>query len=88
MPTHVDYAINTDIRYGPLEVIDAERLAQQCGAPWWNQTVGSWWTWRSARWRSSRARLLVPRGARHRTRAPARTVVLMVEAATVVPPED
>jgi len=32
--------------------------------------------------------LLVPRGARHRTRAPERTVVLMVEAATVVPTGD
>ena len=32
--------------------------------------------------------LLVPRGVLHRTRAPVRTVVLMVEAATVVPTGD
>ena len=32
--------------------------------------------------------LLVPRGVLHRTRAPTRTVVLMVEAATVVPTGD
>ena len=32
--------------------------------------------------------LLVPRGVLHRTRAPPRTVVLMVEAATVVPTGD
>jgi len=32
--------------------------------------------------------LVVPRGVVHRTRAPARTVVLMVEAATVVPTGD
>jgi mannose-6-phosphate isomerase-like protein (cupin superfamily) len=32
--------------------------------------------------------LVVPRGLLHRTRAPARTVVLMVEAATVVPTGD
>jgi mannose-6-phosphate isomerase-like protein (cupin superfamily) len=32
--------------------------------------------------------LLVPRGVTHRTRAPERTVVLMIEAATVVPTGD
>ena len=32
--------------------------------------------------------IVVPRGALHRTRAPARTVVLMIEAATVVPTGD
>jgi hypothetical protein len=31
---------------------------------------------------------MVPRGVMHRTRAPSRTVVLMVEAATVVPTGD
>jgi mannose-6-phosphate isomerase-like protein (cupin superfamily) len=34
---------------------------------------------------SPRQGLMVPRGVVHRTRAPSRTVVLMVEAATVVP---
>ena len=32
--------------------------------------------------------LMVPRGVLHRTRAPKRTVVLMIEAATVVPTGD
>jgi mannose-6-phosphate isomerase-like protein (cupin superfamily) len=32
--------------------------------------------------------MVVPRGVLHRTRAPARTVVLMIEAATVVPTGD
>jgi mannose-6-phosphate isomerase-like protein (cupin superfamily) len=32
--------------------------------------------------------IVVPRGAMHRTRAPKKTVVLMVEAATVVPTGD
>ena len=32
--------------------------------------------------------LMVPKGVMHRTRAPSRTVVLMVEAATVVPTGD
>lgn len=31
---------------------------------------------------------MVPKGAMHRTRAPSRTVVLMIEAATVVPTGD
>ena len=35
-----------------------------------------------------RQALVVPRGALHRTRAPRRTVVLMIEAATVVPTGD
>jgi mannose-6-phosphate isomerase-like protein (cupin superfamily) len=32
--------------------------------------------------------MMVPRGVEHRTRAPRRTVVLMVEAATVIPTGD
>jgi mannose-6-phosphate isomerase-like protein (cupin superfamily) len=32
--------------------------------------------------------VMVPKGAVHRTRAPSRTVVLMIEAATVVPTGD
>ena len=32
--------------------------------------------------------MLVPRGAMHRTRAPKRTVVLMIEAATIAPTGD
>lgn len=32
--------------------------------------------------------MMVPRGVEHRTRAPARTVVLMIEAATVTPTGD
>jgi mannose-6-phosphate isomerase-like protein (cupin superfamily) len=35
-----------------------------------------------------RQALVVPRGQLHRTRAPTRTVVLMIEAATVVPTGD
>ena len=37
---------------------------------------------------SPRQGMVVPRGVMHRTRAPSRTVVLMVEAATVVPTGD
>jgi len=37
---------------------------------------------------NARQGVLVPRGVRHRTRAPSRTVVLMFEAATVTPTGD
>jgi mannose-6-phosphate isomerase-like protein (cupin superfamily) len=37
---------------------------------------------------SPRQGMMVPRGVVHRTRAPSRTVVLMIEAATVVPTGD
>ena len=35
-----------------------------------------------------RQAVVVPKGVVHRTRAPSRTVVLMIEAATVVPTGD
>ena len=37
---------------------------------------------------SPRQGMVVPRGVLHRTRAPSRTVVLMIEAATIVPTGD
>jgi len=119
----MDYAIHTDVRYGPLEVVEAGRLARECPDKWWNQTL--------CRVNDSVARIgvfegefhwhkhdredefffvlegallldlegrtvelkplegiLVPRGVLHRTRAPRRAVVLMVEAATVTPTAD
>ena len=129
------YAIHTDVKFRPLEVIDAGRLADQCPERWWNQTLcrvndcvarlgvfqGEFhWhkhdredelffvlegkllldiddTGESLRDAQVRGRtvellpqqaLLVPRGTVHRTRAPQRTVVLMVEAATIVPTGD
>lgn len=117
------YDIRSDVKYEPLELIEAGRLADDCREPWWNQTL--------CRVNDSVARLgvflgefhwhkhdredelffvlegallldvegrtvtlgprqgmVVPRGLLHRTRAEVRTVVLMVEAATVVPTGD
>jgi mannose-6-phosphate isomerase-like protein (cupin superfamily) len=117
------YAIHTDIKHAPLEIIDAGQLAERCQEPWWNQSL--------CRVNDCVARLgvfhgefhwhqhdredelffvlsgrllldladrtlelgpqqavVVPRGTLHRTRAKERTVVLMVEAATVVPTGD
>jgi mannose-6-phosphate isomerase-like protein (cupin superfamily) len=34
-----NYDIHTDVKYGPLEVVDAGRLADECGKDWWNQTL-------------------------------------------------
>jgi mannose-6-phosphate isomerase-like protein (cupin superfamily) len=115
----MDYVIRTDVRFSPLELIDASRLADECTERWWNQTL--------CRVNDSLVRLgvfegefhfhkhdredeffyvmegkllldlegktielapgqgfVVPRGVVHRTRAPARTVVLMIESATIV----
>lgn len=35
----MDYDIHTDVKYGPLEVIEAGRLAADCPQRWWNQTL-------------------------------------------------
>lgn len=119
----MDYSIHTDVKYGPLEVVEVGRLADVCPEQWWNQTLcrvndcvarvgvfqGEFHWHRHDREDeffyvvegrllvdlegrtvelAPRQGLLVPRGALHRTRAPERTVVLMIEAATVVPTGD
>jgi len=117
------YAIHSDVKYGPLDVIDAGRLADECAEPWWNQTlcrvndsvarIGVFhgeFHWhkhdredelffvldglllldfedRSVELRP-RQGMVVPKGVVHRTRAKQRTVVLMVEPASVVPTGD
>ena len=118
------YEIHENIQYGPLELQDAGKLADDCKVPWWNQSL--------CRVNDSVARLgvfhgefhfhkhdkedelffvlegkllvdiegkdtvelgprqavMVPKGVVHRTRAPERTVVLMIEAASVKPTGD
>ena len=117
------YEIHTDIKFAPLEVIDAGQLADDCREPWWNQSlckvndsvarIGVFcgeFHWHKHDREDElffvldgllyldlegrtvelgpRQGLVVPRGVVHRTRAPTRTVVLMVEAASVVPTGD
>jgi mannose-6-phosphate isomerase-like protein (cupin superfamily) len=117
------YDIHTDVRYGPLEKVEAGRLADECGEKWWNQSLcrvndcvvrlgvfeGEFHWHKHDRedeffyvvegellvdlegktvTLGPRQGILVPRGVMHRTRAPKRTVVLMTEAATVVPTGD
>jgi mannose-6-phosphate isomerase-like protein (cupin superfamily) len=121
------YDIHTDVKWGPLEVVDAGALVDACKEPWWNQSLcvvndsvarigvfhgefhwhkhdredelffvldgtllldieqdGEQRTVKLA----PRQGMVVPKGVMHRTRAPERTVVLMVEPATVVPTGD
>lgn len=117
------YDIHTDIKYAPLELIEAGALADQCGEKWWNQTLckvndsvarigvfeGEFHFHKHDREDElffvldgvllldfesrtvelgPRQGMVVPRGVVHRTRAPKRTVVLMIEAASVVPTGD
>ncbi len=35
----MEYSIHTDVKYGPLEVVDAGGLADECTEKWWNQTL-------------------------------------------------
>jgi mannose-6-phosphate isomerase-like protein (cupin superfamily) len=119
----MDYSIHTDVRYGPLELVEAGRLADECTQRWWNQTLcrvndcvarigvfeGEFHWHKHDREDeffyviegrllldledrtvelAPRQGLMVPRGVPHRTRAPQRTVVLMVEAASIVPTGD
>ncbi len=117
------YSIRTDVKYGPLEVVDAGRLADECTERWWNQTLcrvndcvvrlgvfdGEFHWHKHDREDeffhviegrllidlegrtvelAPRQGFLVPRGVLHRTRAPGRTVVLMIEAVTIAPTGD
>ncbi|MFH1676841.1 MAG: cupin domain-containing protein [bacterium] len=119
----MDYSIHTDLKFGPLEIIDTGKLASECGEKWWNQSLtrvndcvirlgvfeGEFYFHKHDKedeyfhviegklfidLENRTIKLLphqgimVPHGVIHRTRAPNRTVVLMVEAATVRPRGD
>ena len=118
------YDIHQDVKYAPLEVVEAGQLVDACSVPWWNQSlcrvndsiarIGVFhgeFHWHKHDKEDElffvlegkllldvegkgttellpRQGMVVPKGVVHRTRAPTRTVVLMVEAATVVPTGD
>jgi mannose-6-phosphate isomerase-like protein (cupin superfamily) len=120
----MDYSIHTDVKYGPLQLVDAGALADQCPEKWWNQSLcqvndcvvrlgvfdGEFHWHKHDREDElfyvmegklfvdveggrtfelvARQGVVVPRGVVHRTRAPSRTVVLMIEAASVKPTGD
>ncbi len=119
----MDYVIHTDVKHGPLELVDAGRMASEVKEPWWNQSLcrvndcvarlgvfHGEFHWHKHDQEDEmffvlegkllldlegrtvelgpRQGMTVPRGVVHRTRAPERTVVLMIEAATIVPTGD
>lgn len=117
------YDIHTDVKWGPLEVVDAGALVDANKEPWWNQSlcvvndsvarIGVFhgeFHWhkhdkedelffvlegtllldlegRTVELKPLQG-MVVPRGVMHRTRARERTVVLMVEPASVIPTGD
>jgi mannose-6-phosphate isomerase-like protein (cupin superfamily) len=120
------YDIHDDVKFAPLEVIEAGRLIDENQQPWWNQSLAvvndsvarigvlhGEFHWhkhdkedelffvlegqlildlRDPEERTvellPRQGMVVPKGIVHRTRANERTVVLMVEPATVKPTGD
>lgn len=117
------YKTYLNILHGPLELIDVQKLADECKDKWYNQTLckvnnsvvrigvleGEY------HWHEHndidefffildgkflidledktielkpRQGFVVPKGVRHRTRAPQRCVILMIERADIVPTGD
>ena len=123
MGAEQSYAINLDTRFGPLELVDVQALADACKEPWYNQTlcrvndsvvrlgvVNGEFHWHKhdrddeffyvvdGRFvidledrrveLTPRQGFTVPKGVLHKTSAPERTVILMVENAGVRPTGD
>ncbi len=120
MASQVRYSINTNVRFGPLELIDVQKLQEECQEDWFNQTlcrvndcvvrlgvVRGEFHWHKhddedefflvvdGRFcidledqtveLTPKQGFTVPKGVLHRTRAPERTVILMIEGSTVTP---
>lgn len=123
MDTTPSYDIRLDTKFDPLQLIDIQRLIDESGETWYNQTlcqvndcvvrlgiIHGDFHWHKHDEEDEfflvvEGRLLIdiedrtvelvprqgftiPRGVEHRTRAPERTVILMVEGAGVVPTGD
>lgn len=120
MASQFRYSIKTDVRFGPLELIDVQKLQEECQEDWFNQTlcrvndcvvrlgvVKGEFHWHKHDDEDEffyvvegmfcidledqtveltpRQGFTVPKGVLHRTRAPERTVILMIEGSTVTP---
>jgi mannose-6-phosphate isomerase-like protein (cupin superfamily) len=96
------YATHLDIKFPALTTIDVPALVRACTDRWYNQTlcqVNDEFFFvleghfvidledRSVVLRPQEG-FVVPRGVLHRTRAPERAVILMVETAAIVPTGD
>ncbi|RAM52269.1 MAG: cupin domain-containing protein [Hapalosiphonaceae cyanobacterium JJU2] len=123
MSTQFPYSINTEVEFGFLNLIDIQKLQEECKEDWFNQTlcqvndcvvrlgiVKGKFHWHKHDNEDEffyvvDGRLLidledrtielapkqgftVPKGVLHRTRAPERTAMLMIEGNTVVPTGD
>ena len=117
------YKTYLNILHEPLELIDLQKLANDCKEKWYNQTlckvndsvvrmavVQGEYHWNEHKdidefffvldgnflidledrvvELKPRQGFVVPKGVRHRTRAPERTIILMVERADIVPTGD
>ncbi len=117
------YKTYLNILYGPLEVIDVQKLADACTDKWYNQSlckvndsvvrmavVQGEYHWHEHKDIDEfffvldgrllvdiedgtvdlgpRQGFVVPKGVRHCTRAPERTVILMVERTDIIPTGD
>jgi len=117
------YDIHMEVKYAPLELVEAGKLIDTCKEPWWNRTLSKVneslvrlgvflgeFHWHKHDREDEfffvlegqllldlegrtvtlepRQGLMVPKGVLHRTRALTRTVVLMIEAATIQPTGD
>jgi mannose-6-phosphate isomerase-like protein (cupin superfamily) len=123
MAAETRYRINTDVKFGPLELVDVHKLQAECTEKWFNQTLcqvndcvvrvgilqGEFHWHKHDREDEffyvlegrflidlegrtvelmPQQGFMVPRGVMHRTRAPERTVLLMIEGSTVTPTGD
>ncbi|MUG96557.1 cupin domain-containing protein [Scytonema sp. UIC 10036] len=123
MSTQLPYTINTEVKFGFLNLIDVQKLQEECKEDWFNQTlcqvndcvvrlgiVKGEFHWHKHDNEDEffyvvDGRLIidlenqtvelapkqgftVPKGVLHRTRAPERTAMLMIEGSTVVPTGD
>jgi mannose-6-phosphate isomerase-like protein (cupin superfamily) len=117
------YSIGTEVTFGPLELVDVQKLQEDCREAWFNQTlcrvndcvvrlgiVKGEFHWHKHDREDEffyvvegrlfldledrtveltpRQGFMVPREVVHRTRAPERTVMLMIEGSTVTPTGD
>ncbi|MBC8108782.1 MAG: cupin domain-containing protein [Anaerolineae bacterium] len=117
------YTTHLDIKFAPLELVDADALIKACTDKWYNQTLckvndsvvrlgvmqgeyhwhkhddldeffycvdGQFLIDLEGRTVALNPRqgFVVPKGVMHRTRAPNKTVILMVEGAGIVPTGD
>ncbi len=123
MTSPFPYDTRLNIEFGPLEVVDVQRLIDANEHPWYNQTlckvndsvvrlgvIQGEYHWHSHDDEDEffyvvdgrllidlegrtvelapRQGFVVPKGVVHRTRAPERTIILMVEGAGIVPTGD